>query len=211
MKILTQKQLDEKIKKRNDVFKKATTSQKRVLIAKDVIDQILAKRFNPKRGFWVRFRNERKLEDVVESSLQEKFLDNTIPSCDCCALGGLMMSCTLYNNNEKVGDVIASADDTAGILPFDFKSNQDFDIGFNLTDRRKGFDNGFGKIFSKNQLKLIEMSYEKGRGWFDSDRVYIDSELVAKAIRFGRQHRSNNSRLIAIMKNIVKNNGEFIP
>ena len=41
------------INKLNEEFKKATKAQKRVMIAKDVLAQIKAKRYFPESGEWV--------------------------------------------------------------------------------------------------------------------------------------------------------------
>ncbi len=72
--------------KRNAIFKRASAAQKRVLIAKDVIAQIAAKKYKAKKLTWARIKGAKKAggEEQVCSILDKKDV-----SCNCCALGGM--------------------------------------------------------------------------------------------------------------------------
>lgn len=59
--------------------------------------------------------------------------------------------------------------------------------------------------FSINQLALIEIGYE-GKNYNFSNSVRSDA-----AVSFFYKHCDNDTRLIAIMQNIIKNKGEFVP
>lgn len=189
------KNLEAEITRRNKLFKGKTRAEKRVLIAQDVIAQIKAKTLIPSSGTWVRLENADFLLD--SDSLRAVTL-NKDTTCKCCALGGLFLSCTLFNNKVTVGDV------TEG------------DYGYLDDVIRNGekFSNGLNTIFSENQLKLIENAFEQGGGAFDpayenfSDKY---NALTSEAIRFGKRFSSDKNRLIAIMNNIIKNNGTFVP
>ena len=176
----------QEIDRRNKQFKGASNAQKRVLIAKDVIEQIKAKRFIPESGTWVDFNKQ--CDTLLETdSIQEKFLDKTIKDCNCCALGGLMMSCTLFNNRETVSDI-----------------EEHFEaIGDNI-DYGTKFHNKFDKIFSRSQLLLIEKCFEGGVGYF-SDYNHCDFE------GYRSQFKNATAALIGIMENIIKNKGTFKP
>jgi hypothetical protein len=195
------------IAKRNKIFAAASAAEKRVLIAKDVLAQIAAKKFKVRSGTWVNLLDNNKLtiptvapESIglpkdfktidQKDSIRELFLENTtVKSCECCALGAMFMSCTLYNNKTTVRD-------------FD---NETYDFVDSVEDR--SFSNGLAGFFSPEQLKLIEVAFECGHGGFDPDEVTKGSH----AAEWGDYYKNDKDRLVAIMKNIIKNDGKFVP
>jgi hypothetical protein len=194
----TVEKINEALRKSNAAFKKATKAEKRVMIAKDVLAQIKAKRYVPESGTWVdpnwNIRNE---IDGTES-VQKLFADRTIETCNVCALGGLFMSCTNLNNNTCVSDINYGGE---GNL-----------LGEKIQDGDT-LSNGLNKIFNKKQLQLIEVYFEKGDGWFGEDGYtgnYIgeDSRHVEY---FNDAYPDDDERLVEIMKNIVANDGTFVP
>jgi hypothetical protein len=194
----TVEKINKALLKSNAAFKKATKAEKRVMIAKDVLAQIKAKRYVPESGTWVdpnwNIRNE---IDGTES-VQKLFADRTIETCNVCALGGLFMSCTNLNNNTCVSDINYGGE--GNLL------GEKIQEGDTLS-------NGLNKIFSKKQLQLIEVYFEKGDGWFGEDGytgVYIgeDSRHVEY---FNDAYPDDDERLVEIMKNIVANDGTFVP
>ena len=184
------KKLQSEIARRNELFKGKSRAEKRVLVAQDVIAQIKAKTLIPSSGDWVYILD--KYEPAYEASLRETVLNKEV-ECNCCALGGLFLSCTLFNNKVKVGDVSP----TFG------------EYGFldSTIYAEKKFSNGLNTIFSNEQLKLIEVAFECGCGAFYEDDVK-DGE---KAAKFGSRYNTEKGRMIGIMNNIIKNNGTFIP
>lgn len=119
------------------------------------------------------------------------------PACRVCALGACFLSTvTLYN-------------------AFEFKFNR-------WPDRViVGDENMFNRlraIFTPVQLYLIENAFENGNGYF-RDNINL-GEIGLKfstapdrtaAVKFGRRFKTATTRLRAIMKNIVANEGVFIP
>jgi len=178
-----------KINKLNEQFKKATKAQKRVMIAQDVLAQLKTKRYVAESGCWVQpnyYSDWKQLSD--KDSVQELFAAKKIESCNVCALGGLFMSCTNFNNNTLLEDLY----DVSG------------DLG-NLIDEEEQLSNKLNKIFSTNQLKLIEMYFEANGGFFreddEDDRIGV----------FYNKNSSDKKRLQLIMENIVENGGTFVP
>ena len=178
-----------KINKLNEQFKKATKAQKRVMIAQDVLAQLKTKRYVAESGCWVQpnyYPDWKQLSD--KDSVQELFAAKKIESCNVCALGGLFMSCTNFNNNTLLEDLY----DVSG------------DLG-NLIDEEEQLSNKLNKIFSTNQLKLIEMYFEANGGYFreddEDDRIGV----------FYNKNSSDKKRLQLIMENIVENGGAFVP
>jgi hypothetical protein len=174
------------INKLNEEFKKATKAQKRVMIAKDVLAQIKAKRYFAESGCWVqpniKAACEKNLKD--EDSVQELFAKKKIKSCNVCALGGLFMSCINLNNNTTVEDL-----------------KKEFYIGDFVYDDSK-ISNGLNRIFTQKQLMLIETYFEGSQGYFKGDNE--------KTLVFLESY-DDDERLEMIMQNIIDNNGTFKP
>jgi len=202
-KLTKAQQLKREIAKRNKLFAAADSAEKRVLIAKDVIAQIKLGRFKAATQTWVTPNVRRKpgfdysggvnlpLEFGHDAPVRELFLDKKIESCDCCALGAMFMSCTLYNNNQTAED---------------FEEEVSWEFDERVEGHHGGFSNGLHKFFSRAQLQLIEASYEGGAGAFEgpmSKRAAVDGWMNALP--------NNKKRLVAIMENIIENNGTFVP
>lgn len=188
MKKLTKKEIQAEIKRRNKLFKNATKPQKRVLIAKDVIQQINLGRIIPKSMSWVDFDSSFKQGSVRDHLLGKE-------ECKACALGGIFASCTLFNNETT------------------FEKDRDFleDLGFSIFDYNKKPKNGMMSIFSKSQLKLIEFAFEEGDGWCLVTDACDPAKSELSAIDFGKKFSNSKDRMVAIMENIIKNNGLFKP
>lgn len=195
------KMVNAEVLKRNVAFKSTNAAGKRVLIAKDVLKQIKDGRFVPAPGDWadLKFAPAENPWELNGESLRETFLSGKVESCKCCALGGLFTSCTLFKNEVTV------------------KETSTINIGLEIRAGNK-FKNGLDKIFPRKQLILIEHAFEKADGFFCEDRlVDMDprslpsKESLAKALKFGARYSDDGKRLIAIMRNIVKNSGTFNP
>ncbi len=180
-----------KINKLNAEFKKATKAQKRVMIAQDVLAQLKTKRYVAESGCWVQanYNSTATWADIkYTDSVQELFAEKTIESCNVCALGGLFMSCTNFNNNTLIEDL----DDATAQLG-------------DLIDEEEKLSNKLNSIFSVKQLKLIEVYFEGNDGYFYENREYD----TVKA--FYTKYPSDKKRLQLIMENIVENEGTFVP
>lgn len=176
--------VQKEIERRAKLFKGASLAEKRVLIAKDVINQIeTTKRFKPQSQIFVKLSAIDRLDS--EDNIQEKFFDGTLRDCHCCVLGSMMMSCTLFNNKEKAGNYYSH-----------------FTRLGDCIENGDSFNNQFDKIFTSNQLKLIEQCFEGGNGFFGSDYAndYAGGNDLLSSYRI--KFKSNRAILIAIMKNI---------
>lgn len=198
------KKINESLTKSNDAFKKATKDEKRVLIAKDVLEQIKANRYIAESGTWLQTDCNNKIDwnrnngIDANKSIQKLFADKTIETCHVCALGGLFMSCTNLNNNTTVSD---------------FNEDGGFaELGKTIYNGDK-LSNGLNTIFNNNQLKLIESYFENGEGWFGEHGVVGTRVAASKSHieAFTDKYPHDDDRLIKIMENIVANNGTFVP
>lgn len=230
--LAAEKKIAAEIAKREAVFKKATASGKRVLIAKDVIAQIKAGRIKPVSGkvvlvtavtpaimdtyrrarsdsaFPAALRGEIDHEYAIihsagETDARETLLKHDIKQCSCCALGGLFVSCTLFNNNTTVNQLAGAAAYIGCVLDKDHDGPEPI------------ISNGLDTFFSVTQLRLIEQTFEGGGGMviggdYDAkDKRY--PALTPAAKTFYERYPLAKNRLVAIMKNIIKNNGTFKP
>lgn len=211
------KNLSKAFRARNARFNAATLAEKRVIIAKDVIAQISKKTMIPKEGAWVRINAENKINGYsiaypngkasyelndAEKQQAEDIRNEQIcdlvgaqgVSCTVCALGSLMLSLVRYRNNVTVRDFEQNAFEYDRI----HRGNED--------------KTGITKYFTNAQRILIESAFEKGCGFFRNDRnISIGEKKVARAVKFGEKYEDKTKRLVAIMKNIVTNNGIFKP
>src|ERR1700686_730849 len=118
-KTLTPAQVKALIKRRNKRFRKANKAGKRVLIAQDVIDSIKAKLFEPASGIFLRSPHlsgsySHCADDGTEvyhkkpgGDLRDVILSRQVTDCSACALGGLMLSCTLFNDKLPANRAVA--------------------------------------------------------------------------------------------------------
>jgi hypothetical protein len=192
------------IAENNAAFKKATKAQKRVMIAQDVLAQIKAKRYVAEQGTWAlpKFSdNFCNTDPTGKESVQQLFASKEIESCNVCALGGLFMSCTNLNNHTTYDQFNSENDDIGSLISYE-----------------EGLSNELDVFFSKNQLTLIEIYFENGEGYFSIDNETVDTgSRFYKSIDFDHvnsfndKYQNDDDRLKAIMKNIVENNGTFVP
>jgi len=161
----------------------------RVAIAKDVIYRLS----NPTQGYSALsnyYINIDGTDITGYDYLSDQDLNDDLQShvgkldgrCQVCALGGLLLSkARLYNH-----------------VPLDL-----FHLGFEANAVRQGLLD----IFELMQLRLIEIAFEVD----DFFGLGLDESSIEKALHFGSQFNNEASRMIAIMQNIVNNNGTFIP
>jgi hypothetical protein len=180
------------IKRQNEAFAKMTKPQQRVAIAKDVIAQLKAKKYRARAGTYL---TNAKLDSVLkreddspDKQLQQVLFSKNAGTCDVCGIGALMVSGVRFADKLTVGDLGPQPD-------------WQWVIGYYLNT-----------WFELSQIDLIESAFETsttvGR------RVCIDESFkcaLNDAVAFGRRYQTDGTRMIAIMRNIVRNRGEFVP
>lgn len=179
----------QEIARRERLFQRASNAERRVLIAKDVLRMLREKKV---RTTHRAFLNPcRSGVTLGTDGFQQQFLAGKFPKCSVCGIGSLMLSCILFNNEATYAEVYASG--YMGGLANDI--------------HRRTVPGGLHKYFSSDQLKLIENAFERGHGAFE----YSSVPNKNRAIAFGNKHGSDIARLIAVMKNIIKHTGTFVP
>lgn len=171
-------------------FNALPKAEKIILIAKDVIKQLNTKKLIANAGSYVNIYNQGlKKDDDIQKNYSK------VKECRVCALGACMMSATKFGNILKVKDV--------GI------GTEELD---NDNTRKL-----FNSIFSPKQLLLIETAFEShnlgtryATDILDDTLELTDSE-IDKCNAFYDSYCYDKDRLIAIMENIIRNEGIFRP
>lgn len=129
----------------NAAFAKLSKAQKCVAVAKDVIEQIKLEKYQAKQQLYVNFLKvpasypgldyDCNSEPVSSDQFQEATLhDQTV--CQCCGIGGCLLSMVRLGNSVSLEDA-------------DEVDDQDF-----ITDQ-------LSKIMSRRQIGMIEAAFEK--------------------------------------------------
>jgi hypothetical protein len=177
----------------------------RIAIARDVLKQIRSGMFEPTSGVFFRAEaKDRRKNVLTERDVRDrKDLRDVLPKrlkrCEVCAKGALLMSCiTKFDNVPVEIDMVGSVD----------KANAMLDGAANYADF------GLSNYFNQQQLDLMESAFEGFRaGWFNTH--FQEPSYMLKAYlaidRYYRGYEDPESRLVAIMKNLIRNKGTFKP
>lgn len=197
----------QRTKQLNRAFEKASPAKKRVMIAEDVLAQLKAEKMSATGGTYVTLWMGDNYE-LTDSNEDIKQNYDKINSCSVCALGACIMSATKFANHVKFED-----------------------IKFDNALKSKRVKSLLTGIFDKKQIYLIETAFE-GFNEYDYDEDKPENERIIifainalkvkrnsltdeekKACRkiYEKYIDDENGRLKAIMKNIIKNKGEFKP
>lgn len=174
-------------------FSKLSKPQKRVAIAKDVLQQIKQKKYIAEAERYVSRINFVDAFDSYGEDIKSNF--KKIKDCRVCAMGACLMSATKFANK----------------LNFE-------DVGHSISDlKNEKVQTLFAEIFSPKQLLLIETAFEGNNGGdkvgeeiFEIDSCQYANEKI-KCDKFHDKYDNPQSRMIGIMENIIKNKGEFKP
>lgn len=179
-------------------FSRLSKIDKKIAIAKDVIQQIKIGNFDATEGCYVDINTQKAeniFSEIAGNSLQKELDTKNSIYCKVCAKGSLLLGYFHKVNNISVEDV----DDFTEIEICEKLSN----------------------IFTNGELDLMETAFE---GYIVNDREEIlyntipndddfdedFSILAQEALKFYNCYPNVEERLIAIMKNIIKNKGYFL-
>lgn len=178
---LTRVQRD-RVRRANERFNKMTQPQRAVAVAKDVILQLKHHRYKASRGVYI----NALIAPQVCNAPSAAALGKDDISCEVCARGGLFVSAAMLFNQCPLRGY------------YDTPSTIDrWSSGWD-TDHHT-FKHIERSIFSPTQIGMIEAAFEC---W---DTTYPE------CAKFGRKYPDSQSRMVAIMENIVKNKGTFVP
>ena len=178
--------------------KKLTKEQKRVLIAKDALAQLMLGKIKVKQNTGFVVFAERAIEKIKRAVLKDssielkKLLPKVVDDCTVCAVGALFLSHVRNFNNFRA----KRATTTNGIV--DSVCPREYHNGYGHV---KDGTNKVLKYFDIDNLILIEKAFE---GWW-SDYDYVNTH------QYIIDYPNSRTRLKVILKNIIRNNGTFVP
>jgi hypothetical protein len=179
------------INNNNKIWANASKRERRVLLAKDVIAQINAGKVIPAQSTWISSSNGRQLV-AGGGSVQRAIISGEIPKCECCALGGLMLSAIKYCNNVNAEEGEYFIGFTTHVTP---NSQQVDDAATRLL-----YD-----VFDPRTVQATEAVYEMGIGQFTNISYMCLDDGYPENLRMLK----SEDRMIAIMENIIENKGIF--
>ena len=165
-------------------FQRMSKAAKRVQIAHDVLALIKARRFFP-AGVYL-YDHSGILYKNPNS--QMSLLMKSATSCDVCAVGAIFLGFANRMNNCTIKKYVRSHH--SGIFMKKY-----------LLD-----------YFSDQQIQMIETAFEQsiisvgGREYSN-----LEWQQLAKSKYFAKRTKNPKNRMIKIMKNIIENNGTFVP
>lgn len=176
------------------VEKKLTKAEMRVAVAKDVIAQIKAGRYEVQTGAYFNISERVSdffrglfglgIKDVGKEQMKDYMKEITAEPCTVCAKGAAFLSYVKLFNKTPMSRI--------------FDGDGDF---FGDADPT---DNGFDLFGDK--AEMMEAAFEG-----DDINGVLSEAALEKALDFNARYGDAESRLIAIMKNVIKNNGTFKP
>lgn len=179
----------EQIEARNKLFEALSPAEKRVAIAQDVLDGLRRGFYTATPGTYCHESDplKNRLRDLDVGQQIQPVLLKAAPKCQVCAVGSCMVSAIRLGNDEK--QTYSGQD---GELPHAY--------------------NTAGKHFSYAQLNLMERCFEES-GIDDRKIVaaYFENKAQERAAELALRFPKAKDRLAAIMKNIIRNKGEFKP
>lgn len=184
-----------RVKRTNAEYKTLTRAEKRVMIARDVIAALRAKALDAKEGSYVYIDTTRTTErywgGTYETNVYNKFLKDSDQSESFQKLLPSLPDCKVCAKGAIFVCAVARQNKVETAKADDVREFE----GEALSENLRG-------IFSARQLDLIEAEFERedmqftlGPGW----------EPVMK------EREDPTERMIAIMKNIIRNKGTFAP
>jgi hypothetical protein len=176
-------------------------AEKRVEVAKDVINQIKAGRYTAEytaeTDSYVLLNDELFDLSVLrgdegrakQQEAKEQQVCDLLSGEDCtvCARGALFISCVRRFDNLSVGELKPDESNTIGAMEF--------------AKYEKLF-------FTDKQVTLIESAFEGT--YLSKGRTSLSDEEKAACRGFHDKYKHEDDRLIAICKSIIKNDGEFV-
>lgn len=169
-------------------------ARKRILLAKDVLRLLQERKIVAQQDKYFENKNIILSEVSSEESFQ-KLLQESKEPCEVCAVGSLLVCAVKRYNKAKIKDIRYGA------------ARDDNSLG---SDDAFCFMKILQRYFSKEQIVLIESAFEKTSRGIDScfhGNLQPDDLLIAQE---KYKDMDSEQTMIAIMQNIIDNNGTFV-
>lgn len=174
------------VKLTTEQFLALSKSEKRVVLAKDVIEILRANKIIARRSTYFDMYKNTSFDPVADEIEINEMVGKV--KCEACAIGGLFIAEVMYTDKAKVGDAHSS----------------------HFIKRR------LKEYFEERQLGLIETAFEgntelsRGKGYSD-DEIEAAANYTSLMEFAGGNEVSSKDAMTLIMQNIIENNGVFVP
>lgn len=194
------KVIKEKLSAKNKHFWSLQKRDQRTAIAAEVISQIKAKKMLARTGHYFIIGTKSNDNTLITASKVSK-LDKIMEKegCTVCALGACFAGIVDLGDKVQMEEMF---------YEYSFTKKAEFDRDVNVVSMK----NKIREVFTPEQMSLIESAFE--RKIFKDEGLTITSEFRANrriAVDFSKLYKTDEDRLLAIMQNIRKNRGTFIP
>ena len=153
-----------------------------VAIAQDVLAQIRLKRFKATPGTYVEVQFEEEDDDKYAAAMSASFQQ-------------------YFKANKKTKcQVCALGAAFVSLVNIENKCSVE-NMMYNLKDLFERLERHFGQL----NMGLMECAFERSSS---NSRSY-EYELIDMAVKWGSQYDDDTERLQAIMRNVIRNNGDF--
>lgn len=166
---------------KKEIFNKLSKSEKKIAIIKDVLLRLKKQNIVAERGDFMKIPY--LFEGKNNFNLKDFINNKETKDCEVCAKGALFCSWVGINNEFTSKDNVNAENDSKSILVM-------------------------SSVFTLKQLSLIETAFECK--YFPWNEKLTDKE-IDKCSDFGEKYQEDGDRLVAILKNMLKNNGVFKP
>lgn len=203
------------IKERNKLFRAMTPEQRRVEVARDVIEAIQTEHIQPLQGLYLDlkdFNTSDEYEAAYEVmndtsiSLQKRLDSEYLDGCEVCGIGSIFItSVRKFDRLKRFEGDFYDWSDSGGMRAYLAS------VGFSYPQQALiecAFEMSVYIVRNYSGI-LLRMSVKAYREALEQKP---SMEQASAAVDFGERYRSSSSeRLIAIMENIIENDGTFIP
>lgn len=174
-------------------FAKLSKPQRAFLVAQDALKQL--PKLKVKAGSYI--DGKITLPKTHSSKNAQRHIAKIVKKCDVCALGACLVSKIKLFNKVTLNDLALETEENVSWFTLDSEAIPAL----------------LGDIFSDEQMLLVEAAFEGAPhvaiDFPDNDALF--DAYMARAESYGRAYPNARDRLRAILLNIVRNNGLFLP
>lgn len=171
-------------------FNELSQEEKRIAVAKDVIAMVCANKLLPESGSIVFIYADHYNSPTFRSTSFKDFIKADNTQCAVCARGSLLASYVGYVNELTIEKATHNS--------------------LRVTSEHAS-DAKLKEIFSVEQLALIETAFEGDSMAYSGNGVITEEDEDEAHENYYLYYYDEEERLLAIMENIIENNGTFVP
>lgn len=173
-------------------FDRLPKEEQRVYIARDVLAQMQLKHLKPEEGVYL--ASERLAYDRLKLKDQTRDFGALLDAAPCtaCAIGSLFACAVKVADRAPAASFLGQTSGTGRTVGAPLKSYLD-------------------RFFTREQQALIEAAFEGADISSQCADAGVDVRTIVSAMTFNRGFKGAKTRMTRIMRNIIRNGGDFDP